>query len=512
MTTLLNVWRRLRWILAALLLLVGAWAIQRWVRVPRAGRVLILGASVEGLDPTVGRGLTRLVMDGLEVGSGATVLGVVDQVPPEALRDMETRDLLFRLSGRREGDALALELLWTTAGEERNHRPWRKVALPAAPPDQVLARLMRSWPLPRVSYDVRALAPRDPGRFWGLLQAMSVTDDRAALGFIQASRDLAAAEPKCAAAWTNLGEQLYRSLWISTGEAGSLPQNQALEAFDQALGLVPGYPRAAFLRGMMETDVGNQREALRGLVLARRRRPWVPDLYSGLAYAGRTSGLLDGALAAYSVRSELIKPFPAPSGWFAENTLLYTGRWDAFEQSLQAGAGSETDPVFLFYRGYLRLLRKDPEGALGFFVKGAENRETSMPFRELCEVYAVALEGRPDQALALLKTFDRSRGSLRIPDGELTFKIAEAYAYLDRQDLALDSAGRAFAQGFGCTRWYETSPIFAPARQHPRWTALHQHLQERQALLEKAFDPTDFKPRPVFNRNSWMRALPGNSP
>jgi hypothetical protein len=251
---------------------------------------------------------------------------------------------------------------------------------------------------------------------------------------------------------------------------------------------------------MMETDVGNQREALKGLVDARRRHPWVPDLYSGLAYAGRTSGLLEGARAALRARAGLLEPFPDTTGWFAENTWLYTGQWARFEQSLQAAVKTRRDPVFLFYLGYLSLLKEDRAAARTYFDDGASIPDLSLPFRDLCAVYAAALDGHPEEGLARLQKMEEDRGSLRIPDGELTFKMAEAYAFLGRRDLAIDSAGRAFAQGFGCTEWYERSPLFAPAREHPRWAPLHEHLQERQALLEKVFDASDFKPRalPTF--------------
>ncbi len=496
--------------LAVLVAVPVAWFLVRTFRVQPPPRVLLLNAGVEGLDPSVGPGVARLLADAMEVSAGATLLGTPDQPGPELLRQMRDSDLLMKVAGRREGDALSLVLSWNTVGGQLEGRAWRNLSLPAGPPEQTLRLVLRKWPLPSNFRGAERLAPKDPARFWLLMRAMSVADDRQALGFLQSSQELVAVEPGSAAAWTVLGEQLYRSFWVSPGEVATLPQNQALDAFDKALALVPGYPRAAFLRGMMETDVGNQREALRGLVEARRRRPWVPDLYSGLAYAGRTSGLLEGARAALRARASLLEPFPDTTGWFTENTWLYTEQWARFEQSLQAAVQTRRDPVLLFYLGYLRLLGEDRARAKPYFAEGAAIPELSIPFRDLCAVYDAALDGRSADGLARLQKMEEDRGSLRIPDGELTFKMAEAYAFLGRRDLAIDSAGRAFAQGFGCTHWYESSPLFAPAREHPRWTALHQHLEERQALLEKVFDASDFKPRamPVFK--GWFTFPSGN--
>jgi tetratricopeptide (TPR) repeat protein len=267
-----------------------------------------------------------------------------------------------------------------------------------------------------------------------------------------------------------------------------MPQSEALAAFDHALDLIPGYPRAALLKGMLLTDLGNQRSALRTLVAARALRPEIPDLYGGLAYAGRTSGLLEGASVAVAARERLSAPFRLSMAWFAENTYLYSGRWEEFRNSLSP----RPDPVFIFYRAYLELAAGRKPEALALFQQGADIHSTSVPFGELCAVYAAALSGDADGALARLKRFEAARGRLRIPDGELTFKVAEAYAFLGRGEDAIAVAGRAFAQGFGCLAWYERSPLFAAARKSPRWPTLREHLQERRELMEEAFPPGTF--------------------
>jgi hypothetical protein len=113
-------------------------------------------------------------------------------------------------------------------------------------------------------------------------------------------------------------------------------------------------------------------------------------------------------------------------------------------------------------------------------------------FEDLSAVYALHLEARGDEALARLRTLDQTRVGLSIPDGEITFKLAEAYAVLGETDAALDLAQRAYNQGFGCAAWYERSPLLAPVRSLPRYQALLQHLRERQAVLESRFAPSRF--------------------
>ncbi|HEU4952251.1 MAG TPA: hypothetical protein VFT46_09855 [Holophagaceae bacterium] len=472
---------------AALLGLAGA-GLWTWrILHPRpAPRVVLLTPEIAGLDPQAAQGAGRLWMDQLEVASGATVLAPTTPPSETQLRSLPGTDLVMRLSGRRVGDALGLRLAWIRASDLADGRPWGIVEIPPEGPKEAFQALQRGLPLPRARASVRLL-PEDAQRFWRLAAQVAVTDDAAALQDLDSARALAEAEPASAAAWLNCGEHLYRSLWAEPA-GGSLPQGQALEAFDRALALLPGYPRAALLKGMLLTDVGDQRSALQELSAARKLRPGVPDLYAGLAYAGRTSGLLEGAGRAVAIRRRLTAPLDLPSPWFAENTFLYQGDTAAFRASLRA----RRDPVFLFYTGYLDLAEGHAAEALAAFQAGAALRGTSMPFSDLCAVYALAVEGKRVEALKALTAFEEARGRLRVPDGELTFKVAEAYAYLGQAEKADEAAGRAFAQGFGCLAWYDRSPFFAPARQSPRWTALRQHLQERQELLARSFPLSTF--------------------
>ena len=96
------------------------------------------------------------------------------------------------------------------------------------------------------------------------------------------------------------------------------------------------------------------------------------------------------------------------------------------------------------------------------------------------------------RAAALRQRITEKRSALRAPDGEFTFKLAEAAAFMGDRDRAVELGELAYIQGFGCTRWFEQSPLFAPARGTARWVALRQHLMERQATLESRFPPRRF--------------------
>ena len=478
----------------ALLAVVGLLVWNRVASEPGIRRVLLIPARTQSADPALDRGLETLLSDHLEVLAGVAVIHL-PTVPSGPDLDRLPKDtLLMTFHGRREGDRLALAAAWTTRERLKLDEPWVSGDPGALPPAEALARWVDRWPFTRRFPGRRALVPADSAHAWELLRILSIREDAEATRNLAASRALAEAEPGCASAWAALGDHLYRSLWVDPEAAGSGLNARMDQAFARALELVPGYPRATYLRALMLTDIGDQRRALQSLIPAARRRPEVPDLYLGFAYAGRTAGLLEGARRALAQRQRILGTLADPSPWSAETTYLYLGDTAAFGQDLERAQAIRTDASLRFYQGYLALLKGQRERALAFMKEGSGFPDGPIPFQDLCRAYQALLEGRTREGLAGLRQVDEVRGRLRIPDGEWTFKEAEAYALLGDANRAVDCATRAFVQGFSCARWYETSPFLAAVRAHPRWPTLHRNIQERQALLEADFPPSAFTP------------------
>jgi hypothetical protein len=143
--------------------------------------------------------------------------------------------------------------------------------------------------------------------------------------------------------------------------------------------------------------------------------------------------------------------------------------------------------VLSFYRGYLALVRGDHVLAHSEFEAAAALKSGYPNIRRLSQIYDLILDGRLDDAWKQLHEYDQERISMREPDGEFTIRLAEAYALMGDRASAMEMANRAFARGFGCTDWYERSPMLEPLRGLPKWRALIQHLRERQRLMEDLF-------------------------
>ncbi|MBI1751448.1 MAG: hypothetical protein HY014_17740 [Acidobacteria bacterium] len=479
--------------LAFLLLLGGgaavAWLLARQgVRAPL--RVLLVppAETSAGLDEANGKALNALVQDHLEHLGGFAVTAVGGM--PSDLDPLrgQSRTLVVQLQPRRSGQELELSyrFAWGRQLQAKSPVPWQERRLKALPPNQAFEAFLKGFPQP-VDRAGGKLAPLSPGLFWDLVQAAAWRLQNQHLEeAMKLAEKTTRQEPDCASAWILLGNLRYRWMLNSTA-AFRQDQAEAESALQQGLNLAPWHPRGVFLLSLLKTDIGNQREALDLLLRTRHKQPHNPTLLIGIAYAARGAGLLPMARKAMDLRDNLAFASLQPQA--VDITCLYTGEIPKFEASLQEQPGHlrSTSGVLPFYRGYLALVRGDQARAHAEF-QAAEALINGYPnILRLSEIYDLILQGKKDQAWVKLREYDQERIGMREPDGEFTIRLAEAYALMGDRASAMEMASRAFARGFGCTSWYERSPMLEPLRTLPKWKALMQHLKERQALMEDQF-------------------------
>jgi tetratricopeptide (TPR) repeat protein len=345
---------------------------------------------------------------------------------------------------------------------------------------------LRGFPAP-VEAPSNALVPTSPEVFWDLVRASALRLRNEGLAEATALAErVTQQDPTCATGWLLLGNLHYRQT-LNNPSAFRRERAETEALFQRSLERAPHHPRAVFLLALIYSDAGNHREALDLLVAARKHQPANPTLLTGFAYAGRGAGLLPLSRRAMDLRDGLALAQFTPQA--LDITCLYTGEVDRFEASLreQPGHLRSTGGVLPFYRGYLALLRG--QGALAHeeFHRAAALTHGYPNMQRLSAIYDLILEGRKDEALQAVKAFDQERVGLQEPDGEFTIRLAEAYALIGDRGTAMEMCARAFARGFGCTEWYERSPLLAPLRDLPRWKSLIQHLKERQVLMQERF-------------------------
>lgn len=442
-----------------------------------------------GLDAAACRAIGALVQDHLETLGQAAVTAVTEL--PGDLGDLRTRPhtLLVELEPTRQGEALDLSYRYAWGDSLKNGAPptWNRIQAQPLKPMEAFETFLGNFPR-RIRVPVPALlVPSQPARFWDLIQASAWRLQNEHLDEAMALAERTAqAEPSCASTWILLGNLRYRRL-LNNPAAFRQEQADTEHLLQRGLGLAPYHPRGVFLLSLLKADGGDQAEALDLLLQARRRQPYNPTLLTGIAYAARGAGLLPLARRAMDLRDELAFAHLQPQA--VDITCLYTGEIQRFEASLQERPGHlrSTSGVLPFYRGYLALVRGDQDRAQREFQAASALANGYPNILRLSQIYDLILEGRKDEAWKQLREYDQERIGMREPDGEFTLRLAEAYALIGDRASAMDMAGRAFARGFGCTAWYERSPMLEPLKNLPKWQALMQHLRERQSLMEDRF-------------------------
>jgi tetratricopeptide (TPR) repeat protein len=489
-------WRASLFLGVAFLVLLGggsgvAWFLARQgVRGPL--RVLLITSprtpSAGGLDASEGRAVSAMVQDLLEHRGGFAVTSVTTVPTDLDLFRGQPRTLLIQLEPQRQGDHLALPYRFVWGKQlSKGGIPWTFRESLALAPNEALEGFLRTFPQGLQGPPVEGLIPRNPQVFWDLIQAGAWRLQNQHLEEAMALAEQATRrEPACASSWILLGNLRYRRMLNSPG-AFRQEQSDTEAHLQRGLTLVPGHPRGTFLLSLLKADSGNQREALDLLLQARRRQPYNPTLLTGIAYAARGAGLLPMARRATDLRDNLAFTSLQPQA--LDITFLYTGEIPRFEASLQEQAGHlrSASGVLPFYRGYVALVRGDQRLAHSEFQAVAALANGYPNILRLSEIYDLILENRKDEAWTKLREYDQERIGMREPDGEFTIRLAEAYALMGDRASAMEMASRAFGRGFGCTEWYERSPMLEPLRGLPKWKALMQHLRERQSLMEERF-------------------------
>lgn len=164
------------------------------------------------------------------------------------------------------------------------------------------------------------------------------------------------------------------------------------------------------------------------------------------------------------------------------NSYLYAGQYQKFIESLPA----REEPYLVFYHGLGYYYLKDFARASAAFDRAYE-LDSSAVVSHIGKALGLAAAGKNRQALELLKTSEARVEEGGAGDGEIFYKLAQAYAVLGDKQSALRNLRRSIEQGFFCYGYFITDPLIDSLRADAEYVPLMEKTRQRHEAFKRRF-------------------------
>jgi Tfp pilus assembly protein PilF len=271
-----------------------------------------------------------------------------------------------------------------------------------------------------------------------------------------------ALDPGYAPAWAKLA-QVYGgyAAWQGGGPEFIAKSNAA---FDRALQLDPEIP---YVRTYMAIQMMERGELDQGVLTLReelRRNANDAPAHWWLAEAYLYGGMLPESITEGERALQLD---PLVNGGSTFNTYLYTGDYDKFLASMPVKAGARTT----FYRGLCFLYMKDFPRAAGEFER-AYDLDASLLHAKYGKAFLYAIQHENAEGLRFLNETEENTPAV---DGEMLYKVAQAYAMLGDKASALRNLRAAIDHNFYCHACFIRDPLLGSVRGEAEYDELLKH-------------------------------------
>lgn len=284
-----------------------------------------------------------------------------------------------------------------------------------------------------------------------------------------------ALDPDYAPAWAKLG-QVYGA-YANWQGGGPEFMAKSRAAFDKALQIDPNVPQIRTYLAIQMMEGGELDRSVVALREELSRNPNEPLAHWWLTQAYLYGGMLKESIPEGERALEL-DPFVNRGSTF--NSYLYAGDYDRFLASLPVEAGARTT----FYRGLCYLYRRDLPLAAGEFER-AYLLDPSLLHAKYGKAFLYSIQGNSAAGLRYLSEVERDNPT---SDGEMLYKMAQAYALLDDKSSALRALREAIGHNFYCHACLIRDPLLAPIRGEAEYPALlRQALDLHEAFRERYF-------------------------
>lgn len=320
---------------------------------------------------------------------------------------------------------------------------------------------------------LRQNAPSNPVAYEYYLRGIDLNERHAWRPAIPLLAESVALEELTAPAWSELGEAYYGYGSFQSG--GALYVEKGIAAFRRALEINPDMLHARVGLVMYLSESGQIDEAMQQLQQTLQINPnyalahwWTSQVYR---YAGRLEASLEAA-----ARARELDPYVTRG--FTQNTYLYAGRYDDFLQSLP----DDNSARMTFYRG-LGLLYKGNRAAAIQELDRAFEMDSTLLHARIGRAMRLALDGERADGSKILGALDL----LAIPDGEMLYKVAQAYAMLGDSAASIRALERAVKQDFFCYPYISRDQLLVNVQNEPAFMRVVESARGRSEDFQTKF-------------------------
>jgi tetratricopeptide (TPR) repeat protein len=293
---------------------------------------------------------------------------------------------------------------------------------------------------------------------------------------MQWSEKALAADPELAPAMTLLAYSAIGDAYESTAAAKPPALDRAMKLYREALKRNAASPAHLSISGQFLMELGRLDDSVELLRSAIRLNPNHAEAYLWLSQAYRYAGVLRESAEQAETALRLD---PAVREISTINTYLYLGEYDRFLQTLpQAHLNARA----FFYRGLAYYSKRDFPRAEAEFTRAIE-LEPRLLHARYGQALRHAIRGEKQKGLDLLRQLEASGH----PDGEMRYKLAQAYAALGDRTAALRALRSAVEAKFICHECFARDPLLEKLRSDAGIQVILRKAQEEQEAFRKKF-------------------------
>lgn len=259
----------------------------------------------------------------------------------------------------------------------------------------------------------------------------------------------------------------------SIAGCGAPCYKKSIEYFEKVVQIAPRYERVQLNLAISYVDSNQIDKAIPLIKGVMSKNPDNKHSYFCLSYAYRYAGMLDEA-AKFLERS---KTTDNKDTSFADIPISYIYQQE-YEKFLLELNVPTNNSYGLFYRGLANYYLKNYEIAKQMFDDSYRMSPNTLTER-IAKIYSLHLEKNETAAIKLANEIRYEIIKNQVNDGEMIYKIAQAFSQIKQTKEALELFKLAVDKGFFCYPFFNNDPLMENIRKNSEFETTLKKAQDR---------------------------------